>query len=379
MTARGFYTLLLGLMLMVTALSVSSEGAFLLGAAALIAIAVSLVCVLCALLTCRITQDIPGGQADRGSACVYALLIRMFSPLPLGPLTLTVALPSGRQSDFTLAPGYLSTRSENTFTCPHVGVFGVGLISIAFTDCFGLFILRHRVRQPLSKLTVLPVPAKTAPLQYSPGEGESTVTQRANADLTTPADTRAWQEGDELKRVHWKLSMRRQTLMVHTYETPQRPDALVILDCGAVSAPENRRAAVADAMLETCAGVLKGLLEAKRLTRLPLTGDAPRELSGQGPEHLPAMLTALAQEPLGAASDFSRVLLMASRRMQRTGSTAIITSTLTPAVADAAIMLGRMGPHIRFVLVCAGEPDATQTKLLGLLWASGIEAAHVAC
>ena len=379
MTARGFYTLLFGLLFMVTALSVGSGSVFLLGAVALAALAVSGVCVLCALLTCRIDQDIPGGQAERGSACIYRLRMRLFTPLPIGPLALRVAMPSGKESDFLLAPHMFATESENTFTCPHVGVFGVGLISVSFTDCFGLFALRHRVRQPLSTLTVLPVPAESAPLKYSPGEGESTMTQRALADLTTPADTRAWQEGDELKRVHWKLSMRRQSLMVHTYETPQRPDALVILDCAQVEAPENRRAHVADVMLETCAGILKRLLEDKRPTRLPLTGDQPTELSGQGPEHLAPMLTALASEPLTSSADFSRVLLLASRRMQRTGSTAIITSRLTPAVADAAIMLGRMGPHIRFILVCAGEPDATQTQLLGLLCSSGIEAAHVAC
>ena len=379
MTARGFYTLLFGLLLLVTALSVGNGSAFLLGAAALVALAVSLLCVLCALMTCRIEQDIPGGQAERGSVCAYVLRVRLFSPLPLGMLSLHMALPSGKQGDYLLAPRLLTTVSENTFPCPHVGVFSVGLMNIAFTDCFGLFSLRHRVRHPLSSLTVLPVPADCAPLRYSPGEGESTAAQRALADLTTPADTRAWQEGDELKRVHWKLSMRRQSLMVHTYETPQRPDALVILNCGQIDAPENRRALVADALLEQCAGILERLLEDKRPTRLPLMGDAPRELSGQGPEHLAAMRTALAQEPLTSSADFSRVLLMASRRMPRTGSVAIVTSSLTPSLADAALMLGRMGPHIRFVLVRDGEPDATQAQLLGLLRSSGIEAAHVAC
>ena len=39
MTARGFYTLLAGCVLVITALSVGSEGAFLLGCAALLAYA----------------------------------------------------------------------------------------------------------------------------------------------------------------------------------------------------------------------------------------------------------------------------------------------------------------------------------------------------
>ena len=56
MTARGLYTLLFGALMLVTALSVGSAGAFFLGVAALSALALSLVCVLCAALTLRIGQ-----------------------------------------------------------------------------------------------------------------------------------------------------------------------------------------------------------------------------------------------------------------------------------------------------------------------------------
>lgn len=45
MTARGFYLLLFGSLMLFTALSVGSSGAFLLGAAALFCWALSLLCV----------------------------------------------------------------------------------------------------------------------------------------------------------------------------------------------------------------------------------------------------------------------------------------------------------------------------------------------
>ena len=376
MTARGLYTLLFGAVMLFTALSVSSEGAFLLGAAALIAWAVSLISVALALATCHLEQECEGGQAERGSTVHYVLGIRMISPL-IAPVQLRLCLPSGRVQDFVLRTHpFAQTASGNDFPCPHVGIFPIGVERLAISDCFGLFSLTHKVREPFTHVTVLPRPQQTAPVRFSPGEGESSMAQRAHADRTTPSDTRAWQDGDDLKRVHWKLSMRRQELMVHTYETPQRPDALVLLDCSAPETDDKRRADMIDTLTEHCAGVLQSLLEAKRATRMPLTGDFTRELSGDRAEALPGMLTALAQERFSCPADFAHVLMLSARRMRRTGSTVIITSRLTPPIADVVIALGRMGPHTRFTLITPGETTDEQAQLLHLLRASGIEAEH---
>lgn len=378
MTSRGFYTLIFGVLMLFTALSVSSAGAFLLGAAALTCWLLALLSVLLGALTCKVSQSVGGGQTSCGSSCPYHLSLRMPVPAPIAPLSLKVCLPSGRQSDFSLAANLFGvTESDNTFSCPHVGVYPVGITQITFSDCFGLFSLRRKSPLPLVFVTVLPNPIETEPLAVSPGEGESSTTQRALADHSVPEDIRAWQDGDELKRVHWKLSMRRQSLMVHTYETPQRPDALVLLDCGAPKCAPAVRAALVDVLAEACAGTLKSLLEAGRATHLPLSPSGQGEFSGHDAQALPAMLRAVAAAGYSETTDFSRVLWLASRRMQRTGSTAILTTRLTPAVADAAIALSRMGSKMRFTLVTAGEPSEEEAQLLHLLFASGLETAHI--
>ena len=57
MTARGFYTLLAGCVLLLTALSVGSTGAFLLGCAALLSLAFSLLSVVLAALTAAFNRQ----------------------------------------------------------------------------------------------------------------------------------------------------------------------------------------------------------------------------------------------------------------------------------------------------------------------------------
>ena len=377
MTARGFYTLLFGALMLFTALSVGSAGAFLLGTAALLCWALSLLCVCAAALSCRAEQQLEGGQTQRGGTCRLILRVRFALPAPIAPLSLRVELPSGRQSDFSLSAGLLGlTESDHSFACPHVGVFPVGVSQITFSDCFGLFAFRAAGCAARSKASPFcRVPSPADPLPVSPGEGESSATQRALSDHSVPEDIRAWQEGDELKRVHWKLSMRRQSLMVHTYETPQRPDALILLD---TSQPQGApRAALIDALTEACAGTVEALLQAGRMTRLPLEAAGQGDLSGQGMEAFDAMRRALACAGYHRQDDFARVLLMAAPRLRTAGSAAVFSTRLTPSIADAAIALSRMGARMRYTLVTAEVPSEEQGKLLDLLRVSGLEALHV--
>ena len=378
MSIRGFYTLFAGAILLVTALSIGSAGAFLLGAAALLALAISLLCAIFALLTCRVAQHTDLNQTMRGEQVLYTLSVRMFSPIPVAPLSVHMRLPSGRESDFTLSASLFGeTVSENAFTCPHVGVCAICVTHVTVSDCFSLFSFRRSVRAPLVSVTVLPNAQEAELPAFSPGEGEHSAAQRAQSDRTTPVDTRAWQDGDDLKRVHWKLSMRRQTLMVHTYETPQRPDALILLDCGAPECPPQYRAHVIDAMTEACAGVIKALLEGGHPVHMPLCGKNTREIAGQENRALHDMLTALAEEPFDAPAEFDRVLMLSARRMRKNGATVIYTSRLTPRIADVVIELSRMGPQTAFTLVTAQEASEKQEKLLRLLRRSGISANHI--
>lgn len=378
MTTRGFYTLFFGVLMIFTALSTGSAGAFLLGAAALGALLISLLSVLIAYATLRIHEQTDSGDIPRGGRCRYMLTVRQLSPLPIAPLSLRLCLPSGRQSDFLLPARLLgSTVSENRFLCPHVGVHPLGVLSLRISDCFALFSLTRQMKAPLATVTVLPDPITTDPLTFSPGEIERSAVGRAQSDPTTPTDTRPWQNGDEFKRVHWKLSMRRSQLIVHTYEQNPRPDALVLLDCAEPDVPPSSRAAAIDALTESCAGVVKALLHAGHAVRMPLSGESAQEYSGLGDEALSKMLHALATEPFAAPPEFSRVLALSSRRMHRTGATAILTTRLTPRIADDVIALSRMGPHTFFYLVAPSQTTEQQTQLLHLLAASGVEARHV--
>ena len=59
---------------------------------------------------------------------------------------------------------------------------------------------------------------------------------RMTEDAASPSGVRDWIPGDALKKVHWKLTMRKRELMVRTYEESARPDTLLLVDLAPLGA-----------------------------------------------------------------------------------------------------------------------------------------------
>ena len=85
-------------------------------------------------------------------------------------------------------------------------------------------------------ITVQPNVADIAALDLASGENGPESLAHNTDDMSSPSSVRAYVEGDSLKKVHWKLTMRKRELIVRQYEEAARPDTLIIMDCGTISA-----------------------------------------------------------------------------------------------------------------------------------------------
>ena len=73
-------------------------------------------------------------------------------------------------------------------------------------------------------------------------------------DNASPSGIRAWQDGDSMKNIHWKLSARRRELLVRTFEESARPDVLILMDCAPVNALRSHIRTIEDVLCEAAAG-----------------------------------------------------------------------------------------------------------------------------
>jgi uncharacterized protein (DUF58 family) len=111
------------------------------------------------------------------------------------------------------------------------GKFEIGPLEIRIADAFGVVELGRSFSSRTSFVVtprVVPLPRATTSSSWAgDGDGMTRTTAAAGEDDVIP---RAYREGDELRRVHWRSTARYGQLMVRREEQRWRNRALVFLD-----------------------------------------------------------------------------------------------------------------------------------------------------
>ena len=195
----------------------------------------------------------------------------------------------------------------------------------------------------------------------------------ATEDTASPSDVRAWQDGDELKRVHWKLSLRKRELVVRTFEESARPDTLIIPDLQQITALRDQQLTIEDAICEAALDAAKAQLDAGYPVRMPLVSAHPSELSAQFPADFAGFPDAMLRAVFDSPYDFERVLMLMLGRLQRTGGAVLVTARLTTRIADMAMRMQHSGITTKLIWVTDDARDEA-LELMERLRMSGVEA-----
>lgn len=364
MTARSFALGLMAAVLLTCALSTGGDLFWLLFWLLTLLYLGGLCAVIWTRRTLSVSCALNTGRVSRMGQAELTVTIAHRCPLPVAALQLGLRVAEREQIaeiDVAARP-YAKNRLQKTLLCPHVGAYPAGVAEVCVRDVFGVVELVKRLPEREDALVVVPNVYLTDPLRFSPGESDSASMSRAFEDATLPSDFRAFQQGDELKKVHWKLSMRRHELIVRTYEQPMRPDVLLLVDCAPPDEAAGEPEGVRDAICEAAASVASVALGAGAPVRMPLLASEPEDINAGKPEDLSQILDALGRCAFDGTQQFERVLLLETRRMRRTGSTAIVTSRMNPVIADMILRIRRMGPKVRVLL--AARPDDEGVALL---------------
>lgn len=195
--------------------------------------------------------------------------------------------PEPARLEFNLAP-----HSQRDFDvplhCPYRGLYQVGMTVIDFIDCFNLvrlpFDLRHLPYYRMPELLVLPSfdPGVTPPGQAQVRQAAAHLARPSDDNSEPYATIRPYQPGDSRREIHWKASLRQQTLLTRQYGQAIEPQVLLILDFSQPAWPGRRAWQAADALCSAACTLLHAYLSQHIPVRL---------LSNQGP-HLVETRTA---------------------------------------------------------------------------------------
>lgn len=140
-----------------------------------------------------------------------------------------------------LATGREVTAAYRVLCRPR-GVYSIGPASITVSDPLGLTSISLRAGT-VDTLVVYPAVEDLNGLPGVPGRHLAVNarrpehSQRGGEDFYT---LREYQQGDDLRRVHWPSSARRDRLMIRQLETPWQARSLVFLDVRAEAYPDDR-------------------------------------------------------------------------------------------------------------------------------------------
>ncbi len=329
--------------------------------------------------TLTIQSDLSGKTVQRGDNVILNVVVHHHGLLPIAPILLELsATPDMPETKVRLkdAPGK-HQRLTLPFHASHVGVCAPGVKAYTIEDLFGFFSIRRCPEASQGDLLVLPVVFPVEDLLFAPGDSGFETLARATEDVTNPSDVRTYQQGDALKKIHWKLSLRKGELMVRRFEEPVLPEVLVLMDCSQPPTWEHpdAEADVRDSLLETAASVVAHQLHSDHGVRLPLQGAHPVEFEKS--MGLPLLLEDLARLDFSETDRFERVLLLETRRLRKVGSTVIVSARLNSNMVDMMIRMRRMGPYVRLYLITFTPDDPKLVPLISKLQQAAIQVRFV--
>lgn len=379
MKNKAFFPLVFAAVFLFAALSTGSPVLLLISVLLWMALLLGLLGVFWVVRTLRLSLALDPRAIVRGEPVRLEIRLRHSGWIPVAPLVLELASASGeapKEIRLRDIPGRLQTLAW-PFSASHVGSFSVGVRACRVEDLMGFFQLTRKFDLSDTELLVLPAVFHTEPLALSPGDPGSDIMARATEDLSAPSDIRNYQFGDPMKKIHWKLSLRKQDLLVRRFDEPVLQDVLMLMDCSRPPSwgHSEAEADIRDALLETAASVFRDQELTDLSVHLPLFGQHPVELEKS--MGLPLILENLARADFSETDRFERVLLLESRRLRKVGCLIVISARLNSQMVDILIRMRHMGPNIRLYLITFAPEDARVLRLVSRLQQSAIQVSYV--
>lgn len=378
MTARTIHFILIMAAMALVALTIGSSALLRIAVCMLIMLILSLISAVWGLMTVKIAIAADTKRIERGANASYRIIASYTSLIPLGSLIFVSS--DGRENAFEMLP-FKKQINYASQTFRHRGVYTLGEGRIYVFDMFGLFALSKKMNAPSDSIVVIPKKIEfEAPALQTVEIGPET-RRRFQDDASAPSGVRDWRDGDSLKRVHWKLTMktydpslRNLRPMVRTYDEAARPDTVVLCDLTHIDAVDEWAKYAQDAVCEASYGAVHSLLEGENSVRMILAGSTPGEIAGENIMEAENFLNALASAQFDGTEPFEQAIYESARHPERTGMVIVVTAKMTMRVVDAITRIGKTAGIKMMAVWITDQRRADTDEMLSRLESAGVSA-----
>lgn len=323
-----------------------------------------------------IKQKIPQNNMPRGSTINISISIDIKSILPIAPVKLYMYDSAGNEVLAELSQG--ATKSYQ-YTVAHVGKYYPGIKYCEVSDIFGLFAFKVNKQTGGEALYVTPKPFDIDGLKFGAGDTGAETIRRAMEDPSSPSGVRKYQMGDPLRKIHWKLSLRKNELLVRQFDEPTLPTTTIIMDVAppfvSQTASNERIACLKDAVLETSASIAVSQMRLDNNVKLPVMGSNPFIFNSNMGEHV--LLEKLATVSFDENEKFERLIMLDMQSIRLSGAIAAVTTRLSSNLAEILSQIAMKGPTVRLYLVTYGPDNPALLPMINRLQSRKVEVCYV--
>ena len=241
---------------------------------------------------------------------------------------------------------------ELTFECKYRGYYEFGINSIYIGDLLGLFCIKHQILTPKCT-TVYPriIPLSKFAIINS-NIGDTDKIGRSNyEDNTMISDTKKYVQGDSIKKIHWKLTAKKQELLVRNYDSSLLTAVNIIVDLTRNNYSNKENALIEDAVIESAIAVVHFCLQNFIPTRLMYFNDHMVTYYAKNMFDFDELYTVLFQMQFDQTVPFDEVVKLTLEGTIEDVDTVLVTANLNQALYTQICNFAELGKSVILIYV----------------------------
>lgn len=325
----------------------------------------------------KIVQNISESRVSRGETIYINISVNKGTILPIAPVKLYMYDNTGSLFCYELKSS--KEHQSYPFYAKHVGTYYPGIEYCIISDIFGLF--EYKIDKQLGgeAIYVSPLIFDVDDLEFGVSDMGAETIKRAQEDMSSPEGFRKYQIGDPLKKIHWKLSLRKNELMTRQYEEPTLPNTIVLMDVSyphvSKSANAELVASLKDSILETAASVANHQMRLENKLKLPILGSSPFIFTSEMSQEL--LLQKLSTVSFDEQQGFERLIMYEMQSIRQAGAVVVISTKLSSSLAELLIEIAMKGPKVRLYLISVNPSIFVNDPAIHRLISRDIEVQYV--
>jgi uncharacterized protein (DUF58 family) len=315
---------------------------FILGASAAALVVFSMVAVALARLRLAVERTVTPPRVYAGSPSRVELSVRNDGNRTTPVVRMFDPVTGTRGADLLLGPLEPGVTSRAAYRLPTEkrGIVRIGPLDVVVTDPFGVASSATEAA-PVSELTVFPWVDEIVPVPHTSGDDPHAGADHPSALGRTGEDfyaLRPYVIGDDMRRVHWKSTARRDELMVRQDELPWQGRVTVLLDV-------RRSGHTADSLelaVSAAASVVSASWKRRDLVRL-ITTDGTDLGFAAGMPHAEAIMEFLATVPATSGGSLRGTIDALGAASRGGAVVAVVGSIAETELTTLARLRGQVG------------------------------------